>query len=74
MRCCIRILGSSVCERSHQTVAFCFLSKATYEVGGGPEDLPDEDLRIELWEELVEEVALESVRRVCGLPNDDIVG
>jgi hypothetical protein len=55
-------------------VAFCFRSRATYEVGGGPEDLPEEDLRMELCEELVDEVAFESVRRVCGLPYEFMVG
>ena len=27
--CCATIRGSSCCDRSHQTVAFCFLIKAT---------------------------------------------
>lgn len=37
-------------------------------MGDGPVDLPDEDRRIEFWfDELVEDVALERVRRVCWL-------
>jgi hypothetical protein len=62
--------GSSACDRSHQTVAFCLRRRATYEVGDGPVDLPDDERRIELCCEAVvedvEEVALERVRRVEG--------
>lgn len=51
-------------------MAFCLRSRATYEVGGGPVDLPDDDRRIELCcegvVEAVEEVAFERVRRVEG--------
>ena len=74
--------GSSVCARSHQTVAFCFRISATYDVGCV--ERPLEDLRrpplavlfvragtmpapLLLLVEVVEAVALESVRRVVEL-------
>lgn len=70
-RCWTSMRGSSYWARSHQTVAFCFRMRATYEEGELPEREDEERRRAPLLErfgvpvvEEVEEVALERVRRV----------
>ena len=40
--CAASIRGSSCCARSHQTVAFCFRMRATYEVGEAEDVLREE--------------------------------
>src|SRR5690242_9694671 len=64
-RCCAWMRGSSYWARSHQTVAFCFRIRATYEVGDVPERVDDERRRASLLErfgvpvvELVDEVGV----------------
>ena len=77
--CCASRRGSSSCERSHQTVAFCLRINATYPPAELPPDLDDVDLRIDTETVAlgrptvipplvavveVEVVAFDSVRRV----------
>jgi hypothetical protein len=44
-RCCASMRGSSYWALSHQTVAFCFRIRATYEVGELPPERVDEERR-----------------------------
>jgi hypothetical protein len=65
-RCCASMRGSSYWARSHQTVAFCFRIRATYEVGELPPERVDEERRrVSLFErfgvpvvELVDDVGV----------------